>query len=134
MESPRRVVLLGNSVIVATVGVSLRRSPRDEVISLSGTQLDQLERVEPDVVIFDLEAARPEAAFSLLERRPSLLVIGISPDRNQVRTWSGRQLRELSMQDLVGVINGPLQGAEEGRREPLKAEDKTTSSTEERSI
>ena len=59
----------------------------------------------PDVVVFDLEATRPEAAFSLLERCPSLKLIGISPDSNLVRIWSGKQLRELSTQDLLDVIN-----------------------------
>ena len=108
MEKRRRIVLYGNSLVVGTVGASLRRLPQYEVVSLPMAQQNELEATAPDVVLFDLEAARPEAAFSLLERCPGLLVIGISPDKNVAGIWSGKQLRELSMRDLVQVINDQL--------------------------
>ena len=101
----RRVVVLGNSVIVATVAASLRRFSHYEVISASLSQMDNLGVIEADVVLFDLEAARPEAAFSLLETRPGLMLIGISPDSNLVKMWTGRELRELSTKELVEVID-----------------------------
>ena len=108
MEKRRRIVLFGNSLVVGTVGASLRRLPQYEVVSLPTAQQNELEATAPDVVLFDLEAARPEAAFSLLERRPGLLVIGVSPDKNVAGIWSGKQLRELSMRDLVEVISDQL--------------------------
>jgi hypothetical protein len=101
----RLVVLYGNSVIVGTVGASLRRSQQYNVVPILPSQQSELETTAPDVVVFDLEAARPEAAFSMLESRPGLKLIGISPDSNMVRIWSGKQLRELSTQDLLDVIN-----------------------------
>ena len=101
----RLIVLYGNSVIIGTVGASLRRSERYKVVPLLPSQQCELEAMAPDVIVFDLEAARPEAAFSLLESCPSLKLIGISPDSNLVRIWSGKQLRELSTQDLLDVIN-----------------------------
>ena len=101
----RLVVLYGNSVIVGTVGASLRRSHQYKVVPLLSSQQSELEATAPDVVVFDLEADRPEAVFSLLENRPGLKLIGISPDSNLVRIWSGKQLRELSTQDLLDVIN-----------------------------
>jgi hypothetical protein len=69
------------------------------------SQQSELEATAPDVVVFDLEATRPEVAFSMLESRPGLKLIGISPDNNLVRIWSGKQLRELSTQALLDVIN-----------------------------
>ncbi len=33
-----------------------------------------------------------------------LLLISVNPSDNQVRMWSGRDLSELSTQDLVGII------------------------------
>jgi len=58
----------------------------------------------PDVILFDAQASRPDAAFSLLATRPGLLLIGIDPSKDQVRLWSGQQLRQLSTQDLVEII------------------------------
>jgi hypothetical protein len=103
----RRIVLFGNSVIVGTVGASLRLSPQYEVVTpeppLPGAR--ELAALKPDVVLFDLEAFLPQAAFSLLESCPNLMLIGVSPDKNQVRMWTGRELKELSTQDLIKVIN-----------------------------
>jgi hypothetical protein len=105
MEKRRRIVLYGNSIILDTVGVSLRRLPQYEVVSLPTAQQNELEETAPDVMVFDLEATRPEAAFHMLESRPGLRLIGVSPDKNVVRIWSGKQLRELSTQDLLDVID-----------------------------
>ncbi len=106
MAISRRVCLYGNSVILGTVGASLRRRTKLEVTAITQPVRDgELDAMKPDVILFDLEAPRPEAAFSLLERRPGLLVIGVSPDTNVVKMWSGRQLRELSMTDLLKAID-----------------------------
>ena len=104
----RQIVLYGTSIIVGTVGASLQQLPQYEVIPLLPAQQNELEVMAPDVVIFDLEATRPEEAFSLLETCPGMMLIGISPDSNLVKVWSGRQLRELSTQDLIEVINSSL--------------------------
>ncbi len=110
MEKRRRIVLYGNSVILGTMGASLQRFPQYEVVSLSPPLPGgrELEGLTPDIIFFDLNSARPKAAFSLLERYPGLLLMGISPDSNLVKVWSGRQLRELSTQDLMQVIDDQL--------------------------
>jgi len=101
----RRVVLYGNSVVVGMFDCTLRQSSRYDVLSLAPSDEDDLAALAPDVVLFDLEASRPDAAFSLLESCPSMLLIGVNPDSNLVKVWSGRQLRELSTQDLMEVID-----------------------------
>jgi hypothetical protein len=105
MENRRRVVLFGNSIIVATVGTSLQCSHRYEVTTLSPAESDRLGEIHPDIILFDLEAARPEAVFSLLETQPGLMLIGVSPDSNVVKMWTGRQLRELSTKELMQAID-----------------------------
>ena len=112
MQKRKRICLYGNSVIVGTLGASLRRFPRYEVNTLSPPwpETVELETMEPDVIVFDVEADRPEAAFFLLEKHPTLMVIGVSPDNNLVRIWSGQQLCELSTQALVEVIDEQLGG------------------------
>ncbi len=108
MERRRRIVLFGNSIILGTVGASLHRSSQFEVITLSSSQPTDLTKVDPDAVLFDLEADRPEAAFSLLESCPRILFVGISPDKNLVKMWSGQQLCELSTPDLMKAIHQQL--------------------------
>ncbi len=105
MERKRRIVLYGNSVIMGSIGTSLRRSARFDVTTLPQPPQQELQALNPDVILFDLEAANSEFAFSLLESRPGLLLIGISPDTNLVKVWSGQQLRELSTSDLLRIID-----------------------------
>ncbi len=107
MQRRQRICVYGNSLILATLGASLRRVCQFEVTALvepfpNATELIAL---EPDVILFDLQAARPEAAFALLESQLGLLLVGVSPDKNVVRIWSGRQLSELSTQDLMRVLS-----------------------------
>ncbi len=113
MEKRRRICLCGNSVMMGTLGASLRRVPRYQVSALSPPwpETGELEALAPDVILFDVEAGRPEAAFFLLQKDPSLLVIGVSPDSNLVKIWSGRQLRELSTQGLLEVIDEQLEAS-----------------------
>jgi hypothetical protein len=113
VEDHRRILLYGDSVILGSVGATLRTWREFEVISLSPPLpgLSDLEALGPDAILFDVEMAHPDAAFSLLETRPGLLLLGISPDGNVVRLWSARQLRELSSKDLKAVIEEQLAGA-----------------------
>jgi hypothetical protein len=103
----RRVVLYGKSVILGTLRASFQRYPDLEVLSLSPPlpSAQELAALAPDVILFDMETGRPEAAFSLLGTCPGLLLIGVDPSTNQALLWSGRQLRELSTQDLVQLMN-----------------------------
>ena len=94
-------------MIPGTLGLNLQTYPQFELTNLIPPWLDRqhLEGLKPDVIFFDLEAEHPAAAFSTLDSRPGLLIIGISPDSNLVKVWSGRLLRELSTLDLMNVIN-----------------------------
>jgi hypothetical protein len=110
MEVSRRILFYGNSLILGTLVTSLRKHSQFQVTILlppfPGKQ--RIEELKPDAIFFDLEADRPEAAVSLLESFPDLLLIGVSPDSNMVKMWTGCQLRELSTQELVEVINEQL--------------------------
>lgn len=113
MEVNRRICLYGNSVILGTLGASLRRCSQFDVTTLMPPlpPARELAALKPDVVLFDLQATHTEAVFSLLESRPKLVIIGISPDTNLVKMWAGQQLRELSTQGLLEVINEQLKNS-----------------------
>lgn len=109
MINRRKICLCGNSVILGTLRSSLRRQVQYEVISLntSSPRATEITALKPDVIFFDLNSPSPRAAFELLESRPEVTLIGISPDTNVVKVWSGKQLTEMSTKDLMRVINEP---------------------------
>lgn len=102
----RRVILYGKSIILGTIGASLRLYPELEIIPLAPPLPDfqALKALAPHVILYDIQATLPETALALLEACPGLLLIGVDPDQNETRVWSGRQLHALSIQDLVQVI------------------------------
>ncbi|MEJ2136773.1 MAG: hypothetical protein P8X86_16200 [Desulfofustis sp.] len=63
-----------------------------------------LDDAKPDILLFDLESLYSEAVFSLLGTNPRFLLIGINPDVNLVKIWSGRKVRQLSTQSLLELI------------------------------
>ena len=106
MAGRRRILLYGNSVILGCLGASLERLPQFEVVHLSPSLPApvEIDAMAPDVIVFDMESGMVAEAFSVLETRPHLLLLGVSPDGNLVSSWSGRQYRELSTEDLASVI------------------------------
>ena len=106
MATQRRIVLYGNSVVIGSVGASLKLVRQFDVIHLPlpWPGPSELDAMAPDVVVFDVENSHAGPAFSLLETRPGLLLLGISPDGDVVRLWSRRQYRALSTRDLAALI------------------------------
>ena len=106
MSRHKRIVLYGNSVVVGSVGASLERAREYEVIHVppSGPGASELESLAPDVVVFDVDSGHAEAAFSLLETRPGLLVLGVSSEGDVVRCWSRRLYRARSIRDLAALM------------------------------
>ena len=108
MEQPlRRVLLYGKSVILGTLEASLKRYPYMEtrVLSAPFPTVQELRDMAPDVVIFDVSAPRPEAAFALLETYPGLLLIGMDVDRDEMLVLSSHPAQALCITDLVEVIH-----------------------------
>ena len=100
------------------VRTSLEASPAFEVIALGAAHAAEqdLLRLRPDVIIFDTASVQPQFHYNLIQQRSRLQLIGINPDRDQVLLWSGQQLHELSVKDLVEVIyKGRCGEAERGR-------------------
>jgi hypothetical protein len=114
MKTKRRICLYGNSLILGTIGTGLRLLPQYEVIPLSSKvpKVKELMDIAPDAVLFDLEATDVEDVLSWLSSRPNLLLIGISPSDNVVRLWSGKQLRQLAIRDLINIIDGNFERTE----------------------
>ena len=99
--------MYGNSVILGSIAAGLRHYPQLEVASCEPSPADfrLLSRLKPHVLLFDSEATDAEEVLPLLESHPAMLLIGVSPDVNLVKVWSSRQLREMSLTDLVEIID-----------------------------
>ena len=66
----------------------------------AGRHLLALFPIPTDKLKLSVPFALQAAAFSLPESGPGLVLIGVSSDSNLVKIWTGRQIREMSIQDL----------------------------------
>jgi len=107
MGKCRRVYLYGKSIILSTVGASLKRFTNLEIIQLSPPlpETPELASLAPDVIIFDVQTSHPDPAFSLLRTLHNLMLIGIDPDSERITLWTGQQISVLSTQELVQLIS-----------------------------
>lgn len=124
MAERKRIILFGNTLVLAGVQASLEAALAFEVIPLDAgraTEADLL-ALHPHAIIFDVGSIRPCFRYELVQELPGLRLFGLDPDRNQVLLWSGQYLRELSTADLVHALQLSAAGdptralSEEGER------------------
>ncbi len=104
-----RVILYGNSVFLAGIKAELESRGEFDVITIAadGSSVDALICARgADVVIFDLAAARPNFAVTLLRDSPGSLLIGVDPSSDQLLIVSGHQARAETTTDLVQLLAG----------------------------
>lgn len=106
IEKRKRVILYGHSLILGTLGESLKRYPELEIIPLQAPfqPVESLAELAPDVILLDVTSARPEPAWVLLERCPSLLVIGLDPSNEKMLVLSSRSTQAFSAEDLIHIM------------------------------
>ena len=109
MDRRQRIFILGDSLILHALGESLARRGHFDLIRMEmPIDISNLAPMKPDAIVFDLETPHKESIFSLSESCSKLLLVGVSPDTNLVKVWTGRQLTELSMQGLLAMIDDQL--------------------------
>ncbi len=105
-EERQRIILYGDSVVLAGVQASLRASSHLQVITLGpppASLADDLFAFRPNAVIFDLGSVSPDFPLVLLQQ-PDLVLIGIDPETHQALVWSGRQAEAVFASDLVEIV------------------------------
>ncbi len=116
MGADSRLVLYGNSVILAGIGTELQRHHRFDLITLQPGSPDALHRIcslEPRAVLFDLAALPPDSIVSLLRERPGLLLAGLDPSSDQVLVLSCRWVRAVAPADLLEMIDREIEKRKE---------------------
>ncbi len=106
MAEHQRVILYGDSVLLAGVQASLSVSPDLELIALEELPADWvaiLHELHPSAIIFDLGSARLDFPLTIL-RQPNLLLIGIDADSAGTLVLSSRPAQALRANDLVNLI------------------------------
>jgi hypothetical protein len=109
MGKRQRVVLYGDSLVLAGTAASLGTYPGIELICLDAqppAAAQELCALCPTAVIFDLGAVPPEFPFSLLREQPDLVLIGMDAAGDKLLVLSGQQAHSLTTEALVQVIEG----------------------------
>ncbi len=113
----RRVILYGDSLILAGVQASLSAFPDVELITLEELPADWvaiLHELHPSAILFDLGNTWPDLPLAILQQS-NLLLIGIGPDSAQTLVLSSHPAEALSVQDLLTVIRDCAQSPPEVR-------------------
>jgi hypothetical protein len=108
MKGRRTLVLYGAALSVSAIGAGLAARLGWDVVPLdsaSPAATEHMRRLHPDVVLFDVAAARPDTAISLLAESPNLLLIGVDLANHQALVLSGEQPRLFTTDDLVRLID-----------------------------
>jgi hypothetical protein len=105
VEPRQRVIVYGDSLILAGVQMTLRTHPGIEVVSIDTSSDDLAEELlvlQPEAIVFDLGGIHPSVSALLL--LSDLVLIGIDPERSQALVWSRRCEAALATTDLVDLI------------------------------
>jgi len=107
MATSQCVILYGDSVFLAGIRADLAARSRLEVLTLAPGCPDAAAFIrarQPAALLFDLSAAQPDFAVSLLRDRPDLILIGVDPSSDKLLVLSGRQEQPESAAGLVQAI------------------------------
>ena len=119
MEKKQRVIIYGNTVVLAGIEARIKLDPNIEVIghALPGSQQD-LAELQADVVIFDMDEVQPEFLLAQLQSQADLLLIGIDPESHEV-LLTGQAARSIRLDQITKIMqNRDPPGAEKSVRLP----------------
>lgn len=113
MEKRLRILLYGDTLVLAGIQASLGSDPSLEVIRPARlTSEQELYDLRPDVVIFDVATVQPELRYVLMQELHGLLLVGVDPETHQALVLSGQPVRALTTDDLLHVIESHVPAGE----------------------
>lgn len=103
----RKVLLFGNSMLLALVTVGLVQRPElnvEQAATWEEVSLKMAEDSALDTLIFDLTGIGENHLLELLFKKPGLLLIGLDPERDDMLVLSGQLQQALETADIVNAI------------------------------
>lgn len=107
MAEQQRVIVYGDSLILAGVQASLSVFPSLELITMEELPADwvaTLHELQPSAVIFDMGSVPPDFPLAVLQQS-KLLLIGVDAGSAGTLVLSSRPAQALSAGDLVNLIS-----------------------------
>jgi hypothetical protein len=89
------------------VAVSLANCPQISLIRIDSNIYDiwqQINALNPNVIVFDLEIPHPPLILSLLKEKPGILLLGLDLECNRVIVLNSRQHFTQTMHDLCQIV------------------------------
>jgi hypothetical protein len=110
MNIRHKVIMYGDSIVLMGIQVGLEVYPNLDVLCVErdSVTLEMLRSSCPSVIIFDMHVDPPSCCYGFAQETPYLLLIGVDVECNQIVLWSARQHKEITIQDLVKLINQEL--------------------------
>lgn len=107
MEKRRLVVLLGDSLLMDSVGASLKDRQGLGVMRMYAADdetIGQLRALGPDLVMVDLDTPHADFIVPFLREQPGIPLVGIDADSNRVVVLSSQYRPAFSGDDLMEMI------------------------------
>jgi hypothetical protein len=101
------VILLGHSILIASLRASLQAGPHLHIESVDDRLPDAAERLlalDADLAIFDSTDGQPEFLVRLLKEWPDLVFIDVDPSSDRALVLLGLQPQVLYIEDLLRLI------------------------------
>jgi hypothetical protein len=108
MDSQPKVLIYGNSLVLAGVHAGFHRYPGFETIALDQpTTQKELLVLNPAVVVFDMGAPDSEFLLAEMQELPGLLLIGVDPESHEV-LLTGQAVCSISLEQLTQLTRDLL--------------------------
>ncbi|OGC89371.1 MAG: hypothetical protein A2W25_10530 [candidate division Zixibacteria bacterium RBG_16_53_22] len=104
MEKKQRVIVYGNTVVLAGIEAKIRLDPNTEVIGHAKTGcLKDLVELHPDIFIFDVDDVQSEFLRAQVQSQPDILLIGIDPESHEV-LLTGQAARSITLDQIIKIV------------------------------
>jgi len=103
MDSQHKVLFYGNSLVLAGVQATFKRSAEFEVITLDkpATKTELL-AFDPRMIVFDMRALESEFLFAQMQELPGVLLIGVDPESHEL-LLSGQAACSISLEQMTQI-------------------------------
>ena len=115
----QKVALYGNSLILSSIGATLKGRPGFELVVVdpdAAGAVEMIDGVQPDVIVFDSTTVEPDSAIALWQALPHVLLIGVDLRTDKAHLLSGQSFLLSSADDLVQAIESHALAEERGMR------------------